>query len=73
MKEASSGKRVLLVEDRETTRLMVEETLRRRGHDVELPGGMGGFGGYQAILWDATRGVYHGATEMRKDGHVAGY
>jgi DNA-binding NtrC family response regulator len=31
-------KRVLLVEDRETTRLMVEETLRRRGYDVASAG-----------------------------------
>ena len=27
-------KRILLIEDRETTRVMVEETLRRRGYDV---------------------------------------
>ncbi|MDX1546206.1 MAG: gamma-glutamyltransferase [Rhodothermales bacterium] len=51
----------------------VIDDLRRRGHAVALPGGLGNFGGYQAILWDAAHGVYHGATEMRKDGMVAGY
>jgi gamma-glutamyltranspeptidase/glutathione hydrolase len=35
--------------------------------------GPGGFGGYQAILWDAEKGVYIGASESRKDGHVVGY
>ncbi|MDH3532829.1 MAG: gamma-glutamyltransferase [Gammaproteobacteria bacterium] len=33
----------------------------------------GGFGGYQAILWDAEQGVYYGASEVRKDGQAAGY
>ena len=33
----------------------------------------GGFGGYQAILWDAKGGVYYGASEARKDGQAAGY
>ena len=49
----------------------VVRELLGRGHDVRL--GTGGFGGYQAILWDAVNGVYHGATEMRKDGIVVGY
>lgn len=31
------------------------------------------FGGYQAIRIDAARKVYHGASEMRKDGQAAGY
>ena len=31
------------------------------------------FGGYQAIMWDAAEGVYYGASEVRKDGHAAGY
>ncbi|MBU1822021.1 MAG: gamma-glutamyltransferase family protein, partial [Bacteroidetes bacterium] len=31
------------------------------------------FGGYQAILIDTARKVYHGASEMRKDGQAAGY
>ncbi len=33
----------------------------------------GGFGGYQAIMWDAANGVYYGASEVRKDGQAAGY
>ncbi len=34
---------------------------------------IGGYGGYQAIMWDAGSGVYFGASESRKDGHAAGY
>ncbi len=49
----------------------VRAELERRGHRIGQ--GRGGFGGYQAILWDAGRGVYQGASEMRKDGHAAGY
>ncbi len=49
----------------------VVEALRRRGHRVEVAQGF--FGGYQAILWDAAHGVYHGASEMRKDGQAVGY
>ena len=33
----------------------------------------GGYGGYQAIMWDVENGVYYGASESRKDGHAAGY
>jgi gamma-glutamyltranspeptidase/glutathione hydrolase len=33
----------------------------------------GGFGGYQAILWDEKGRVYYGASEARKDGQAAGY
>jgi len=33
----------------------------------------GSFGGYQAIMWDETEGVYYGASEARKDGQAAGY
>ncbi|MFH4966957.1 gamma-glutamyltransferase [Gaetbulibacter sp. M240] len=35
--------------------------------------GLGGYGGYQAIMWDAENKVYHGASESRKDGQAAGY
>ena len=45
--------------------------LMDRGHDVQF--GRGIYGGYQAILWDAENGVYHGASESRKDGQAAGY
>jgi gamma-glutamyltranspeptidase/glutathione hydrolase len=48
----------------------VREELARRGHAI-TPGGY--FGGYQAIEWDPGRGVYLGATEMRKDGQVCGW
>ena len=49
----------------------VVAALRQRGHQVRVT--KFGFGGYQAIRWDAGRGVYHGASEMRKDGQVVGY
>ena len=47
--------------------------LRRMGHNVEVLDNGAAFGGYQAIWRDPETGVYHGATEMRKDGTVAGY
>ena len=49
----------------------VVRALRARGHDLRW--NVGSFGGYQGILWDAENGVYHGASESRKDGHAAGY
>ncbi|MFP4227654.1 MAG: gamma-glutamyltransferase [Salinivenus sp.] len=49
----------------------VVHSLRGRGHDVSI--GAGGYGGYQAILWDPEEEVYWGGTEMRKDGIVVGY
>ncbi len=51
-----------------------EETraaLKAKGHVVEP--GDGGFGGYQAIIYDHEKGVYIGASEMRKDGMAIGY
>jgi len=42
-----------------------------RGHKVQFS--LGGYGGYQAILWDAANKVYYGASESRKDGQAAGY
>ena len=33
----------------------------------------GSFGGYQAIMFDRSEGVYYGASEVRKDGQAAGY
>ena len=45
--------------------------LKRRGHDLRID--LGGFGGYQAILWDAKNKVFHGASESRKDGCAMGY
>lgn len=45
--------------------------LTSRGHRVGTQ--RGGYGGYQAIMFDARNGVYYGASESRKDGHAAGY
>jgi gamma-glutamyltranspeptidase/glutathione hydrolase len=45
--------------------------LERRGHT--LGESDGGFGGYQAIMFDKEQGVYYGASEVRKDGQAAGY
>ena len=46
-------------------------SLKRLGHDLRI--GDGGFGGYQAVLRDTDTGVYHGASESRKDGQAAGW
>jgi gamma-glutamyltranspeptidase/glutathione hydrolase len=45
--------------------------LIKMGHRVRMS--EGGYGGYQAIYYDAAKGVYFGASESRKDGHAAGY
>lgn len=45
--------------------------LMKRGHDVAFS--TGGYGGYQAIMYDAEEDVYYGASESRKDGHAVGY
>ncbi len=50
------------------------ETIRElmsKGHEIIY--NRGGYGGYQAILYDAEKGVYFGASESRKDGQAAGY
>lgn len=50
------------------------ETIRellKMGHQVGYD--LGGYGGYQAIKYDATNKVYYGASESRKDGQAAGY
>ncbi len=47
------------------------QTLMQKGHDIRY--GLGGFGGYQAIMKDPKNGVYYGASESRKDGQAAGY
>ncbi|MDG2123062.1 MAG: gamma-glutamyltransferase, partial [Verrucomicrobiales bacterium] len=49
----------------------VERGLMRRGH--VMGANVGWYGGYQAILYDAERGVYFGASESRKDGQAGGY
>ena len=45
--------------------------LMKKGHDVRY--GLGGYGGYQAIMRDHVNGVWVGASESRKDGQAAGY
>jgi len=50
------------------------ETIRelmKMGHQVKW--GLGGYGGYQAIMWDPVQKVFYGASESRKDGQAAGY
>ena len=45
--------------------------LMQMGHKVGYD--MGGYGGYQAIMWDEKNKVYRGASESRKDGQAAGW
>jgi len=50
------------------------ETIRDligKGHKIQWD--LGGYGGYQAIMWDEINGVYYGASESRKDGQAIGY
>jgi len=42
-----------------------------KGHKIRYS--HGGYGGYQAIMWDGKNKVYYGASESRKDGQAAGY
>ena len=49
----------------------VMRKLKGLGHSIEFS--PGGYGGYQAILFDSVQGVYYGASESRKDGQAAGY
>jgi len=52
----------------------VADALRERGYQVTItPHSAGGYGGYEAIRYDRKNHVYWGATEMRRDGEVAGY
>ncbi|MEM9548811.1 MAG: gamma-glutamyltransferase [Bacteroidota bacterium] len=45
--------------------------LSKKGHKIQF--NIGGYGGYQAIMWDEKNQVYYGASESRKDGQAAGY
>ena len=45
--------------------------LVQMGHKIGWD--VGGYGGYQAIMWDSVNRVYFGASESRKDGQAAGY
>jgi len=52
-------------------RTEVIQKLMSMGHRIQ--GNLGGFGGYQAIMWDEKNKVFYGASESRKDGQAAGY
>jgi len=45
--------------------------LLAKGHKISYS--LDGYGGYQAIMFDAKNGVYIGASESRKDGQASGY
>ena len=49
----------------------VIRALAKKGHKIQF--NIGGYGGYQAIMWDDRNQVYYGASESRKDGQAAGY
>ncbi len=49
----------------------VIQKLMNMGHKVQWD--LGGYGGYQAIMWDPKNKVWFGASESRKDGQAAGY
>jgi gamma-glutamyltranspeptidase/glutathione hydrolase len=49
----------------------VIQNLMSRGHKIQWD--LGGYGGYQAIMWDNKNKVWFGASESRKDGQAAGY
>ncbi|MCX6334580.1 MAG: gamma-glutamyltransferase [Bacteroidia bacterium] len=49
----------------------VIQALMKMGHTIQWD--LGGYGGYQAIMWDEKNKVYYGASESRKDGQAAGY
>ena len=52
----------------------VAAALRERGYEVKvLTHAASGFGGYEAIQYDAKDHDYWGAAEMRRDGEVVGY
>ncbi len=52
-------------------RTEVIQKLMSMGHRIQW--NLGGYGGYQAIMWDEKNKVYYGASESRKDGQAAGY
>jgi gamma-glutamyltranspeptidase/glutathione hydrolase len=45
--------------------------LMKMGHRIDFS--VGGYGGYQAIMYDAKNNVYVGGSESRKDGQSIGY
>ena len=49
----------------------VIQKLLSMGHTIQWD--LGGYGGYQAIMWNDKNKVWFGASESRKDGQAAGY
>ena len=47
------------------------QKLLQMGHTIQWD--LGGYGGYQAIMWDEKNKVWYGASESRKDGQAAGF
>jgi gamma-glutamyltranspeptidase/glutathione hydrolase len=52
-------------------RTEVIQKLMSMGHTIQW--NLGGYGGYQAIMWDEKNRVWFGASESRFDGQAAGY
>jgi len=52
-------------------RTEVIQKLMSMGHTIQWD--LGGYGGYQAIMWDSKNKVWFGASESRKDGQASGY
>jgi gamma-glutamyltranspeptidase / glutathione hydrolase len=52
-------------------RTEVIQKLMSMGHVIQW--NLGGYGGYQAIMWDDKNRVWFGASESRFDGQAAGY
>jgi gamma-glutamyltranspeptidase/glutathione hydrolase len=68
--EAGEGVGTLYVEQGVSPAVI--EELKKRGHKVEVKPGLH-YGSYEAIVRDHVNGVYRAGTEMRVDGHAAGY
>lgn len=51
----------------QTTILELLKKGHKAGYDLR------GYGGYQAIKYDASKNMFYGASESRKDGNAAGY
>ena len=68
--EAGEGVGIVYVEQGVSPTVIDE--LKKRGHKVEVKPGLH-YGSYEAIVRDHTNGVYRAGTEMRVDGHAAGY
>ncbi|MBP7334580.1 gamma-glutamyltransferase [Niveispirillum sp.] len=68
--EAGEGIGIVYVEQGVSPAVI--EELKKRGHKVEVKPGLH-YGSYEAIVRDHPNGVYRAGTEMRVDGHAAGY